>query len=121
MRPIAWLGLMLAAPALALFSVAVAGPLEDGAAAYQRGDYATAAQLSRPLAEQGNAAAQAGLGWMYVNGQGVPQDYAQALIWLRKAADQGDAYGQTNLGFMYVNGLGVPQDYAGLRLVPQGG
>ena len=45
--------------ALALFGVAAAGPLEDGEAAYLRGDYATAMSLLRPLAERGNAVAQA--------------------------------------------------------------
>ena len=77
--------------ALALFSVATAGPLEDGQAAYQRSDYSTALQIFRPLAEQGNAFAQANLGWMYAQGQGVAQDYAQAVAWWRKAADQGNA------------------------------
>ena len=32
--------------ALALFGAAAAGPLEDGQAAYQRGDYAEAVRLS---------------------------------------------------------------------------
>ena len=35
-----------------------AGPLEDAGAAYDKGDYATALRLLRPLAEQGNAQAQ---------------------------------------------------------------
>jgi hypothetical protein len=46
--------------ALALFGSAMAGPAEDGQAAYQRGDYAAAMRLWRPLAEQGNARAQNG-------------------------------------------------------------
>ena len=58
-------------------------------AAYQRGDFATALQIFRPLAEQGNAAAKYELGVDVRQGQGVPQDYAQAVIWYRKAADQG--------------------------------
>ena len=36
----------------------VAGPLEDGDAAFRKRDYATALQLLRPLAEQGFAKAQ---------------------------------------------------------------
>ena len=72
MRPIAWLGLMLAAPALALFGVAAAGPLEDGHAAYQKGDYSFA---------------QGELGFMYELGEGgVPQDYVLAHMWLNLAA-----------------------------------
>ena len=47
---------------------AVAGSLEDGQAALQRGDYATALQLWRPLADQGNASAQSNLGVMSQHG-----------------------------------------------------
>jgi len=97
--------------ALALFGVARAGPFEDAQAADQKGDYATELQILRPLAEQGNALAQLGLGVMYANGQGVPQDDAQAVVWYRKAAEQGDADAQTIVALMYVNGHGVSQDY----------
>ena len=86
--------------------------LDQGVAAYNRGDYATVLRFVRPLAEQGLAQAQGGLGFMYSNGHGVPQDYVQAVSWYRKAADQGSAPAQGGLGFMYSNGLGVPQDYA---------
>ena len=98
--------------ALSLLGVAVAGPNEDAKAAYQRGDYATAVRLWRPLAEQGDARAQYSVGWMYENGRGVPHDYGQALDWLRKAADQGFAEAQFETGVMYAHGEGVPQDYA---------
>ena len=91
---------------------AVAGPLEDGVAAYDKGDYAAALRLWRPIAEQGDASAQYNLGVMYATGQGVTQDYATAVSWYRKAAEQGDDRAQHNLGFMYANGQGVPQDYA---------
>jgi peptide-methionine (S)-S-oxide reductase len=90
----------------------VAAPLEEGNAAYIRGDFATAERLLRPLAEQGNATAQFDLGGMYYHGRGVPQDYAAALTWYRRAADQGDARAQNGLGDMYSDGNGVPQDYA---------
>jgi hypothetical protein len=42
---------------LALIGVAAGGQLEDGYAAYIRGDYADAMGLWRPLAEQGDAVA----------------------------------------------------------------
>jgi uncharacterized protein len=89
-----------------------AGPIENATAAYDRGDYATALRLLRPLADQGNAIAQSNLGRMYDKGQGVPQDFAEAVKWYRKAADQGLAIAQNVLGFMYDKGQGVPQDYA---------
>jgi hypothetical protein len=98
--------------ALAHFGIAAAGPLEDGWIAYDHGDYATAMQIWRPLAEQGDAFAQDDLGLMYALGHGVPQDFAQAVVWFRKAADQGDADAQFNLGMAYFRGEGLPQDYA---------
>jgi len=61
---------------LSFVAPVAAGPLEDGRAAYDRGDYATALRLLRPLADQGNADAESDLGVMYDKGQGVPQDFA---------------------------------------------
>ncbi len=98
--------------ALALFGAAMAGPFEDGEAAYQKGDYAAAGNYWRPLADQGNAEAQNGLGSMYQLGHGVPQNDAQAVAWYRKAADQGETEAQTNLGWMYQLGHGAPQNDA---------
>jgi TPR repeat protein len=51
-----------------------AGPFEFATAAYNKGDYATALRLLRPLAQQSNAQAKFHLGFMYAIGQGVPQD-----------------------------------------------
>ena len=65
--------------------------LQKGNDAYDRGDYATALREWRPLAEQGVALAQFNLGWMYDNGEGVPQNDKTAVKWYTLAADQGDA------------------------------
>jgi uncharacterized protein len=103
---------LYAAFALMLFaSPGTAQNLEAGLAAYNSGNYAAALREWRPLADQGNARAQLNLGFMYANGQGVPQDYAEAVRWYRLGAEQGEATGQSNLGAMYGLGLGVPQDY----------
>ena len=67
-----------------------AGPLEDGEAAYESGDYVTALRLFRPLANQGDARAQFSLGVIYNNGRGVAQDYVRAYMWLSLAAARGD-------------------------------
>ena len=96
---------------LAISGQVAAEPLEDGLAAFERGDKALAVQWFRKAADQGNAGGQFMLGNMYDNGQGVPKDYALAVQWYRKAADQGNAGGQFMLGNMYANGQGVPQDY----------
>ena len=99
-----FLCLMLATPAWAGF--------DEGAAAYERGDYAMALREFRPLAQQGHAHAQFYLGSMYDKGQGVARDDAKAVKWYRKAAEQGLAEAQFNLGYMYTNGRGVPNDDA---------
>jgi TPR repeat protein len=44
------------------------GRFEDGQAAVRHGDYATAMQYFRVLADQGNAVAQNNLGFMYDQG-----------------------------------------------------
>ena len=80
---------------------------DDGVAALNRGDYATAFRELLPYAEQGNAGAQNTLGVMYDKGVGVSQDHAEAVKWYRKAAEQGNAQAQHNLGVMYVLGRGV--------------
>lgn len=82
----------------------------DGADAFERRDYATALQEWRPLAEEGDAAAQFSLGVMYYYGQGVRQDYEAAMTLYRRAAAQDHAGAQFNLGIMYLRGEGVPED-----------
>ncbi len=62
--------------AFAVLLVVLAVPawagLDEGVAAYERGDYETALREFRPPAEQGNALAQFSLALMYANGHGVP-------------------------------------------------
>jgi uncharacterized protein len=95
---------------VAIAGAAVAGPLEDAAAAYDKGEFDTALLLIRPLTNQGNAPAQWLLGQMYDQGRGVPQDYAGAMKWYRLA--QGFAQAQFNLALMYEAGFGTQPDYA---------
>src|SRR5437870_1310055 len=95
---------------LAAIAPALAGPLEDGLAAYTKGDFDTAVRLLRPLAEQGNPQAEQKLGRLYQRGKGVPKNFERAVEWYRKAAEQGDAAAQGRLGFLYRIGAGVPRD-----------
>ena len=85
--------------------------MKDGFLAYERGDYATAARIFRPLAEQGDASPQYQLATMYHEGKGVPKDIAEAIKWYRLAAEGGDPLAQNNLGLMYRSGQEVRQDY----------
>ena len=58
-------------------------------------------------ANGGNRDAQRELGFLYLNGQGVPQDFENAAYRFRQAANNGDAVAENNLGLMYLNGQGV--------------
>jgi TPR repeat protein len=99
--------------ALLSASSVMAGALEDCSAAFERDkDFAKALQLCLPLAEQGNARVQVGIGFMYFRGLGVPQDHSEAVKWYRKAAEQGDVEGQDNLANCYETGRGVLQNDA---------
>lgn len=83
---------------------------EDGVRAYLAQDYAAALKAWKPLANQGYAPAQFGMGLSYENGRAVQRDPAQAAIWYRKAAEQDLADAQFNLGNLYLNALGVPKN-----------
>ena len=63
------------------FTPLAAQDFDESYAAYQAGDYATALQGLKPLAEQGSAGAQTILGVMYNQGQGVPLDDIEAGRW----------------------------------------
>jgi len=79
-------------------SVSRADGLEGSVEAYNKGNYAQALELLRPLAAQGIATAQNNLGWMYDKGKGVTQDYQEAVKWYRLAAEQGYAAAQQQYG-----------------------
>ena len=66
----------------------------------------------RERAGQGDADAQAALGFRYASGRGVALDLAEAIRWYSLAAEQGHVRTQYNLGVMYRSGRGVPQDEA---------
>ena len=99
-----WAAVLLASP-----YPAYAG-FQEGLAAYERGEYASALREWRQLADEGDAVAQFGLGHLYAYGQGVSKDEKHAAQWYRKAADQGVAIAQSLLGSMYYYGRGVPKD-----------
>jgi TPR repeat protein len=62
--------------------------------------------------EQGNAQAQASLGFMAQSGRGLAQDTAEAASWFQKSAEQGVADAQFMLGAFFRDGTGVQQDYS---------
>jgi TPR repeat protein len=107
------LGFVAAAAMAFLLSTenfAEAASLRWGVSAFNRADYVSASRIFVPLAEQGEAAAQSYLGFMFETGRGVPQNYTEAAMWYRRAAEQGDSLAQYSLGLLYDRGQGVPRD-----------
>jgi TPR repeat protein len=80
----------------------------DGLAAYNTGSYARALSAWEPLAKAGDARAQAGLGFMYYSGRGVPRDSARAAELFRLAAEQNEPTAQLFLALMHFESDGVP-------------
>jgi TPR repeat protein len=81
---------------------------QEGADAYNKGDYPTAMNEWMPLAQSGNAQAQNAVGALYDNGLGVTSDEAEAFRWYSMAANQNYPMAMRNLGTMYATGHGVP-------------
>lgn len=86
--------------------------LIQGQRAFNAQNYDQALEAWQPLAEQGVADAQYGIGFMYESGWGVDQDYSRAYRWYQLAAQQGHVKSQFNLGMLYRNGKGVAQNDA---------
>jgi hypothetical protein len=58
-------------------------------------------------AQYGYVIAEASLGEMSLNGEGIPRNYRDAFLWYSKAASKGFAPAQFNIGTLYENGQGV--------------
>jgi peptidoglycan hydrolase-like protein with peptidoglycan-binding domain len=81
-------GLAAATPALADYN--------DGIAAYENRDYATAQRELQPLADRGDPRAQRLIGLMYRDGLGVRKDLIRAYMWFDLAARR-NQYGAAQL------------------------
>ncbi len=87
-----------------------AGAYETAKAAWLAGEYHQALRLMQPLAERGDARAQAGLALIYAKGLGTPRDARQATLWYARAARAGLAQAQYDLAARYFRGDGTPRD-----------
>ena len=85
--------------------------LRRGATAFEDGDYQTAIDLWRPLAEAGNAEAQFNLGEMHYLGRGMDQNYPEAMTWFLQAARGGNGMACLRLGMMFSSEQGVELDF----------
>ncbi len=106
------LGTALAIALALAFTLPAAAEFADGQTAFNRGNYTEAANIWRPLAEDGDVWAQHSLGYLYDKGWGVDKDATQAIDWYREAAERGNPNSMINLGAMYVKGEGTQRDIA---------
>jgi TPR repeat protein len=84
--------------------------------AYQRGDYAQALKLARPLAVKDDPAAMYVLGKLYETGQGTKRDDYTAVKWLAAASHKANyAPAEYALARMYIDGRGVGKNQAKAR------
>jgi len=58
----------------------------------------------RKAAENGIVDAQIQMGFMYINGYGVPKDYRESAKWYGMAAEQESAAAEYSLGVLYLSG-----------------
>lgn len=60
--------------------------------------------------QKGEKYAKYQMGWMYLNGRGVPRDHEQAARWLGEAAKEGVTEAVSSLAALYWEGSGVARD-----------
>ena len=75
--------------------------LDEGIAAYNRGDYPGAFRLLQAAVAQGSAEAMPNLGYLYARGHGVERDPAAALELYKRGAQAGDAEAMNAVGYRY--------------------
>ena len=75
--------------------------LDEGMAAYNRGDYPGAFRLLQAAVAQGSAEAMPNLGYLYARGHGVERDPAAALELYKRGAQAGDAEAMNAVGYRY--------------------
>ena len=89
---------------------AIAGALEDCAAAFDRQDYAAALRLCRPLAEQDDVRSQTSLGGMYSTAKVSSGTIPGRRNGCARRPNGATLRRRPTLGIMYWNGQGVPRD-----------
>ena len=67
-------------------------------------------EVTKALAEQGDAIAQYNLGVMYIEGRGISEDGIEGVKWFRLAAEQGLSEAMHGIGSTYAYGLGAPEN-----------
>jgi TPR repeat protein len=86
--------------------------LDDAKQALANRQFTVAAELFTRLANAGDDAAQAHLGYLYLRGEGVEKNLGVGIDWYRRAAALGNRDAQFNLGYGYRTGSATEPDNA---------
>jgi TPR repeat protein len=86
--------------AMTIGTPAMAASVKDGVDAWQRGQFASAVSIWRPLAKAGDPDAAFDLGQAYKLGRGVPTDLTKARSLFGQAAKAGHAESVANYGLL---------------------
>ena len=95
---------------LASSLIGMTDTLDEALSFYNKGDYDSAIKLLKPLAEQGNAAAQIRVGICFVS----KGNYDSAMKLLKPLAEQGNVEAQLCLGSCF---LGKGDYYSAIKLL----
>lgn len=82
----------------------------EGETAFNQQHYSQAFSEFLPIANQGDFRSQYYVGYLYLNGLGIPQDTKEGLNYLQKAVDQNYDMAQSLMAFLYSEGQVVPKD-----------
>jgi TPR repeat protein len=77
---------------------------------FRAGQYDKAVMHCAAASEDGDTGSQAALGWMYLQGKGVPKNNAEAVRLISESADRGNVAASAVLGGMYLDGVAVRKD-----------
>ncbi|HTD89435.1 MAG TPA: SPOR domain-containing protein [Burkholderiales bacterium] len=89
-----------------------ASTIDEGKAAFEKGDYKTAIEIWQALIQEGRPDGLFFLGVMYAEGKGLDRDQAKAFQLYSEAAKKDHVPAQYNLGNQYATGEGVVQDFS---------
>ena len=103
-------GAMLALALCSIGTPPARAGLDEGLAALQAGEYLKALEELLPLADAGNALAQAEVGMIYHYGLTSAKNFTKADNYYRRAADQENPDGMIGLAVMNALGQGVVVD-----------
>ena len=81
--------------------------LKKGLDSYMAGHFDKAQEYWLPLAEVGDSEAEAWIGSLYANGDGVEINDSTAFKWYLRSAEGGNVQAQNNVGAMYAMGNGI--------------